>query len=112
MDDPAFRDELKSWLRFNARQAMATGDGLYTAASGNPTMPGWLGPLAFSLFFTKGAENDKYARQIETSSGLAIFFAEQEGPQGWVQVGRAAMAFLLEAEIQGLKAAFVNQPVE
>ena len=47
MADPAFVGELKSWLRFNPRAAMRTGDGLYSVASGNPALPDWLGPTAF-----------------------------------------------------------------
>lgn len=33
--DPAFIRELKSWLRFNPRQALRTGDGLYSATVGS-----------------------------------------------------------------------------
>jgi hypothetical protein len=42
MADAAFVRELKSWLRFNPRQALRSGDGLYSVASGNPALPGWL----------------------------------------------------------------------
>lgn len=45
--DPAFVAELKHWLRFNPRTAFATGDGLFSATSGNPSLPDWLGPLMF-----------------------------------------------------------------
>lgn len=51
MADAAFVRELKDWLRFNPRQALATNDGLFSAASGNPIVPTWLGGLLFSMFF-------------------------------------------------------------
>lgn len=36
MADAAFVQELKSWLRFNPRGAIQTGDGLFSASSGSP----------------------------------------------------------------------------
>jgi hypothetical protein len=39
MADAAFVRELKSWLRFNPRQASDTGDGLFSVASGSPSVP-------------------------------------------------------------------------
>lgn len=112
MDDPAFVAELKAWLRFSPSSAMARGDGLYAAASGNPSLPDFLGRRAFDLVFKKASENTKYAKQIDSSAGLAVFFAERADARGWITVGRAHQRFLLEATRQGLTAAYVNQPVE
>ncbi|WP_026792056.1 Acg family FMN-binding oxidoreductase [Pleomorphomonas oryzae] len=112
MQDPAFRAEIKTWLRFNPRSAMATGDGLYAPASGNPTLPDFAGRLAFDAFFTASGENDKYAKQIDSSSGIAIFLAERADIQSWIRVGRACQRFALTATMLGLKHAFINQPVE
>ncbi|BAM90236.1 conserved exported hypothetical protein [Bradyrhizobium oligotrophicum S58] len=112
MRDVAFMRELKSWLRFNPRSAMATGDGLFAAASGNPSLPSALGGIAFDHLFNAAAENDKYARQIGSSAGLAVFAAEQADPAHWIRVGQACQRFALEATRLGLKLAFINQPVE
>jgi hypothetical protein len=112
MDDPAFVRELKSWIRFNAEQAVVSGDGLYTLASGNPELPGWLADPLFDLFFRKDAENDKYAAQVRSASGLAVFHSEGDGPARWVEVGRCYQRFALRATTEGLTTAFVNQPVE
>ena len=112
MADPAFVSELKSWLRFNPRQALRTGDGLYSVASGNPAMPDWLGPHAFDWFSTAGSENEAYARQIRSSAGFAVFTGAGEGPAHWVAVGQACQRFALQATALGLKHAFMNQPVE
>ena len=43
--DPAFMAELKQWMRFTPRHALHPGDGLFSATSGNPVMPDWLGRL-------------------------------------------------------------------
>lgn len=112
MADKAFVRELRSWLRFSPRQAIEMGDGLYSASSGSPTLPAWLGPIFFDLMFNAGAENDKYARQIASSSGIAVFVAEQADPAHWSQVGRACQRFALRATALGLSCAFTNQPVE
>lgn len=110
--DAAFVAELKRWLRFNPRSAMASGDGLFSATTGNPVLPEFLGRIAFDAFFSAGAEGDKYARQIDSSAGIAIFLAEREDKAHWVTVGRACQRFALAATASGLKHAFVNQPVE
>jgi len=112
MADAAFIRELKSWLRYNPRRALETGDGLYSAASGNPPLPDWLGPLAFDRLATAGSENDKYAGQIRSSAGIAVFFGARADPEHWVAVGHACQRFALQATALGLKHAFINQPVE
>jgi nitroreductase len=112
MADPAFMRELKSWLRFNPRRAGLSGDGLFSGTTGNPALPDWLGPLAFDQFATAESENDKYARQIRSSAGIAIFIGAREDPAHWVAVGQACQRFALQATALGLKHAFINQPVE
>jgi len=112
MSDPAFITELKQWLRFSPQSAMEHGDGLYSAASGSPALPDFLGRPAFDLEFQKKSEAGKYAAQIDSSSGLAIFLADRADKRGWVTVGGAAQRFLLEATRHGVACAFVNQPVE
>lgn len=112
MADPVFMAELKDWLRFNPRSAMATGDGLFSPASGNPMLPDLLAGRAFDLFFTAASENDKYARHVDSSAGIAVFLAEREDRAHWIAVGRACQRFALTATSLGLRHAFLNQPVE
>jgi hypothetical protein len=112
MTDPAFMRELKTWLRFNPREALATGDGLYSAASGSPKLPNWLGPMMFDGFVNAEGENEKYAAQLRSSAGLAVFVSQQEDKAHWVRAGQACQRFALQATALGLKHAFVNQPVE
>jgi hypothetical protein len=110
--DPAFLAELKHWLRFNPAAALRTGDGLFSAASGNPALPDWLGPWLFDRVFTVKAETARYASHVASSAGLAVFAGEQADRAHWVQVGRACQRFALQATALGLKTAFLNQPVE
>lgn len=112
VSDPAFADELRSWIRFNARAAVETGDGLFSASSGNPTLPTFAGRLLFGAFFKPDAENDRYARQVRSSAGLALFVSERDDPAHWVQAGRSVQRFALQATALGIRHAHVNQPVE
>lgn len=119
MDDPAFVAELKSWIRFNDTQAVQTGDGLFSRASGNPSIPHWLGSAAFPLFFRANSENDKYASQVRSSAGIAVFASAAPEPTDpfarkahWVEAGRAYQRFALQATALNIRTAMLNQPVE
>jgi len=112
VEDPAFVAELKSWLRFSAARAVEIHDGLYAACSGNPTMPQWLGNLMFGMVFKAASENDRYARQIRSSAGLAVFVTDKDDKDHWVRAGRGYQRFALKATALGIRHAFVNQPVE
>jgi hypothetical protein len=112
MNDKAFVDELKTWIRFSSSDAVRLGDGLYGASSGNPTLPSWLGPLIFDFVFTPRSENDKYARQVRSSAGIAVFVGPSNDKAGWIEVGRAYERFALQATALGVRTAHLNQPVE
>jgi hypothetical protein len=112
MRDPAFVAELKSWIRFGDSEAIRAGDGLFSRCSGNPAAPRWLGSLLFSIFFKEGTENDKYARQVRSSAGLAVFVSEVDDPAHWVEAGRAFERFALQARALDIRTAHLNQPVE
>lgn len=112
MDDPAFVAELRDWIRFSPAQALASGDGLFAAASGNPVLPGWISATMFPLVFRKATENDKYRAQIRSSAGIAVFVGDKADPEHWIAVGRSFQRFALQATALGIRTAHVNQPVE
>ncbi len=112
VNDPSFRRELKHWLRFGASTAVRKRDGLYSPCSGNPAMPDWLGRAIFDFVFTANSENDRYARQIRSSAGLAIFVSDADDPAHWVQAGRSYQRFALASSALGIRHAFLNQPIE
>jgi hypothetical protein len=112
LDDPAFVAELLRWIRFNPAEAIVSGDGLYSAASANPTLPTLAGRTLFRWAFRKTSENNKYARQIRSSAGVAVFVGDHADRPHWVQVGRAVQRFALRCTASGIRYAFINQPVE
>lgn len=112
MNDPAFVDELKAWIRFSADEAARAGDGLFAGASGNPALPRWLGSPLMSLFFTPKSENARYARQVRSSAGIAVFISDADDKAHWIEAGRCYERFALQATALGIRTAFLNQPVE
>ena len=111
-DDPAFVQELKDWIRFNPEAGLETHDGLFSACSGNPTSPTWLGSLMFSQFFSKDSENEKYAGHIKSSAGVVIFVVDRDDEGGWINAGRSFQRFALQATALGVRHAHLNMPVE
>jgi hypothetical protein len=110
--DAAFVKELKDWIRFNGADAVRTRDGLYGGSSGNPNIPSWIGDLAFRWLLTAKGENDKYARQVRSSAGIAVFVGQSADKAHWIEVGRCYERFALQATALGIRNAFLNQPVE
>lgn len=110
--DHAFMAELKSWLRFNAADALSMRDGLYAATTGNPNVPRWVGSAMLSWFITAASENQKYARQVRSSAGIAVFISERDDPAHWIEAGRCYERFALQATALGIRNAMLNQPVE
>lgn len=112
MHDAAFMAELKSWIRFSTQDAVRTGDGLYSATSGNFPVPKWLGSPLFNLLFNEKSEKDKYAKHIRSSAGVAIFVSDSNDKAHWLEVGRCYERFALQATALGIRNAFLNQAVE
>jgi hypothetical protein len=112
MNDRTFVEELKAWIRFSNDEVVSRGDGLFAGSSGNPVVPRWLGMRLLNLFFTAKSENDKYAKQIRSSSGIAVFVSDRNDKTHWVETGRCYERFALQATALGIKNAFLNQPVE
>lgn len=112
INDPAFVAELKTWIRFSADEAARTGDGLFAGATGNPAVPRWLGSRMMGLFFTPKSENERYARQIRNSAGIAVFVSEASDKAHWIEAGRCYERFALQATALGIRNALLNQPLE
>lgn len=110
LGDPAFKAELVSWIRFNRREAMATGDGLLTAAIGVPSLPGWLGrQLVSRLVLTPEHESRADQRRIGSASGLLSVVSERNDAAAWIATGRSFVRLLLTATRTDLRTAHLNQ---
>ena len=112
MNDPAFVAELKAWIRFGDAEAVRMGDGLFSRASGNPSVPRWLGSPLFSTLFQTDSENEKYAKYVRSSAGIAVFISQVNDKAHWIEAGRCYERFALQATALGIRNSFLNQPVE
>ncbi len=110
--DPAWAEELKKWIRFNARDAVRTGDGLYGPVMGSPDVPRWLGMLFMRFAFSAKNQNWKDIRYIRSSAAIAVLFSEADDKPHWIEAGRCYERLALQATALDLRTAFINQPVE
>lgn len=108
----AYRRELKHWLRFNEADARRHGDGLFSACSGNPTLPAWMGEMAFDWFYTVASANETLAEQLRSASGLILLHSARHDLRQWIEVGRSTQRLALQMTALGIKMAFVNQALE
>jgi hypothetical protein len=111
-NDPQWADELKSWIRFNASDAVRTRDGLYGPVMGSPDVPRWLGKLFMRFAFSAQHQNRKDITQIRSSSVIAVFVSDGDDKAHWVEAGRCYERLALQAAALELRTAFINQPVE
>jgi len=110
--DPRWAEELKRWIRFNARDAVRTRDGLYGPVMGSPDVPRWLGHLFMRLAFSAKNQNRKDITNIRSSAAIAVFFSDADDKRHWIEAGRCYQRLALQAAALDLRTAFINQPVE
>lgn len=112
LTDAAFRRELLSWIRFNPRRALRTGDGLAGRVNREPPLPTLIGLLLAPLLISASRQAKKDRAHLRSSTGLAVFITPQDGVEDWVAAGRAYERFSLHTDLLGIRSAFVNQPIE
>jgi hypothetical protein len=110
--DPRWAEEMRKWIRFNARDAVRTRDGLYGAVLGIPNVPGWLGKLLMRVAVSARRQNRKDITHIRSSGALAVVFSEADDKRHWIEAGRSYERLALQAAALELRTAFINQPVE
>lgn len=112
LSDPAFRRELISWIRFSPGEALRTRDGLSGRTGGQPSIPRWLAHFIIPFVLTPKTQADTDARNIRSSSAVAILVAAGDDKPAWVEIGRVYERLALQAAAFGLRNAFINQPIE
>ena len=110
--DPRWAEEMRKWIRFNARNAVRTGDGLYGAVLGIPNVPRWLGKLLMRVAVSAERQNRKDVTHIRSSAAIAVLFSEANDRRHWIEAGRSYERLALQAAALDLRTAFINQPVE
>ncbi len=109
--DTAFVDELIAWLRFNKKEALSSLDGLYSACSGNPQVPRWLGQM-FVAGTKPQQQADADAAKFRTSPIAVAVSSESDNKTSWVRTGQVYERLALTMTSLEIKSAFLNQPIE
>jgi hypothetical protein len=109
--DKEFVNELLHWLRFTKKEALASRDGLYSAASGNPQVPRWLGQRVVGGL-TPQQQADTDAKKLRSSPGAVVIASESEDKTAWVRTGQVYERMALTMTSLNIKSAFLNQPIE
>jgi hypothetical protein len=111
-ENPQFIDELISWFRFTQSEAEESKDGLRMDAMGLPNMGKWIGKVLMKNFVSAESESRRWKELIHHSAGLALFTAQENTEENWIQVGRAFQRFALTATKLRISHAHVNMPCE
>lgn len=110
--DARWSEEMRQWVRFNAHDAVRTGDGLYGAVMGFPDIPPWLGSLVMRFGVSAERQNRKDVAHIRSSGAIAVVHSAADDKRHWIEAGRCYERLALQAAALNLRTAFINQPVE
>jgi hypothetical protein len=109
MSDSVFRRELAHWMRASHP---ARGDGMPGYALGLSELQSAVGPLivrTFDVGSSQAAKDDDLSRG---SALLAVVVTASDDVADWIAAGQAMQRVLLTATAAGLRASFLNQPIE
>ncbi|MCB9623780.1 MAG: hypothetical protein H6723_10665 [Sandaracinus sp.] len=102
---PRFCTSCASGFVSRRRARSRTRDGLASEATGNPSAPEWIGRRVFRFAAGPGPLEKALRAQMAGTSAALVLCGPEDSPRGWMTVGRALQALLLEAEAaQGSRA--------
>lgn len=112
MQNKAFTDELKRWMRFNKKHQNATNDGLSYAVFGAPNLPRFIVKPIMSGYLNDKTQNKGDRKKITSSSHFALLTITNNTPEEWVRLGIIMERFLLKTTELEIAHAYMNQPNE
>lgn len=112
MADPAFKNELLSWIRFNKKHSESTHDGLSYAVLGAPNLPRWVTEPIVKASLKADKQNKTDLKKIQSSSDIVLITSEKDDIRTWINTGRLLERFLLVLTEAGIANAYLNQPCE
>ncbi len=107
-----FIDELVEWMRFNQREAMQKGDGLYSACSGIPSIGRFIGKFLIKNFIKIKSENKRLTKQLDNSGAIVLFSSKTDSFSDLVKTGMIFNKFALLATKSNLCHSFLNSPCQ
>ena len=110
MNDPAFKAELLSWIRFNQNHSNATRDGLSYAVMGAPNLPAWISRPIIRAMLNAKRHNRSDRAKIASSSHLLLIASTEDNPATWLATGRTLQRTLLALTQHGIAHTYLNAP--
>jgi len=109
MADRRFRRELAAWMRPNHPKPT---DGIPGSALGWSDIMAAAGPLVVRTFDVGSGAAARNRELAEGSPMLAVIGTDHDTPRDWLAAGQALARVLLRAQVDGVSASFLNQPIE
>lgn len=112
MQDKAFKDELKSWMRFNKKHQDETNDGLSYAVFGAPNLPEFIAKPIISKAINAKSQNKGDIKKIKSSSHFILITCKDNTVEDWIYAGIVLERISLEMTRLNIIHAYCNQPNE
>ncbi len=112
MNDPKFREELISWIRFNKQEVNTTQNGLSYEVMGSPSLPNFLAKMIIAFFLTAKKQNKTDTQKIDSSSHFILLTTQSNTIKEWIYLGMSLQKLLLQCTQWEIATAFCNQPCE
>ena len=112
MQDKAFVDELKSWMRYNKKHSNGTKDGLSYDVFGAPNLPMFIVKPIMSGYLNAKNQNKADVKKMQSSSHFVLFTTQSNTLKQWINLGRSMERFLLKSAELKIAHAYLNQPNE
>lgn len=112
LEDQNFKDELKSWMRYNNKSAESTNDGLSYDVFGAPNLPQFISKPIMSSFLNSKKQNKTDKAKIESSSHFILFTTTDNDVQTWIRLGMYMERFILNLTKENIVHSYINQPCE
>jgi hypothetical protein len=109
MADKRFRRELAAWLRPNWS---GRADGMPGFALGMGDVQAAAGPLVVRTFDIGRGQAAKHHDLASGSPMLALLGTAHDSQWDWLAAGESLAHVLLRAQVDGVSASFLNQPIE
>ena len=99
-------------MRFSEEEAVKTGDGIWTASLGIPSIGKIPGKLLMKLIINSSGEIKRWKKLIRESGGFIMFLTDSDSPESMIKLGRSFQRFGLMAASLNISHSHVNMPCE
>lgn len=112
MQNKAFKEELRGWMRYNKKHQDETRDGLSYAVFGAPNLPKFIIKPIMTNALDENTQNKGDKKKLQSASHLVLFTTDNNFIENWINLGRYFERVLLKSTEMGIVHSYFNQPNE